>query len=78
MQTVTESQNSDVLVSKDEALALWPQSERPTIRTLDRYIADGKIRKAKFHNGRVKLHKADVLALLAPDDEGAASAGADS
>lgn len=70
--SMTDSQETPQLVTKDEALDLWPAAERPTVRTLDRYIADGKIRKAKFHNGRVKVHRSDVIALLAPDQDAAA------
>ena len=65
---MTQSQKIDHLVTKAEALAMWPIADRPSLRTLDRYIAEGVLPKYKFHNGRVKLNRSDIDALLTPAD----------
>jgi len=35
-------------------------------RTIDRYIAQGKLTPVKFHNGHVELYRSEVEALLEP------------
>lgn len=63
----TQSNELRDSVTKAEALTVLAEAgEQVSMRTLDRYISDGKIRRYKFHNGRVKLNRDDVLALTAP------------
>lgn len=62
----------DYLVSS-EVLAIL----RVSRRTLERYVADGKLRTSKVASGNRRYRRSDVLALIAPasdapsDDAGA-------
>lgn len=49
-------------ITKDEAGTLLSKS----LRTIDRYIAQGKLTPVKFHNGHVELNRSEVEALLEP------------
>jgi len=64
--TERNNHNGAITVTKADALTMWPEDERPSLRTLERYIAEGKIRKETYHNGRVKLVLSDIQALLTP------------
>lgn len=64
--TERDNHNGAITVTKAAALEMWPATQRPSLRTLDRYIAQGKIAKQTFHNGRVELIRADIEKLLAP------------
>jgi len=67
VMVTTQSNELHDAVTKADALEVLAQAgESVSMRTLDRYIADGKIRRYKFHNGRVKLNLDDVLALTTP------------
>lgn len=49
-------------ISKDQAGSLLNKS----LRTVDRYIAQGKLTPIKFHNGHVELYRSEVESLLEP------------
>lgn len=63
-QAVTKTEALDLLRTVDYEMSL---------RTLDRHIAAGDIRKVRYRNGRVKLVRSDVLALAVPVAEGRVS-----
>lgn len=57
---VTQSHDSDVLVTKPEAAAAL----RVSIRTVDRYIADGTLKPVRLSARATRITRASLDALL--------------